>query len=137
MAAKPAAPAVDTMVNMAMPIASYPLIARQALFGNPVKSAGRLSPDGKWVSYLAPRDGVMNIWVAPADLTGLPNSAWRAINGAADLSLVATGAIVWPAWGSALSAIAGFPPRVSAPRLSVASAAARKAVNFMTGVLLY
>ena len=43
-----------------------PLIARQALFGNPVKSAGRLSPDGKWVSYLAPRDGVMNIWVAPA-----------------------------------------------------------------------
>ena len=68
MAAKPAAPApaVDTMVNMAMPIASYPLIARQALFGNPVKSAGRVSPDGKWVSYLAPRDGVMNIWVAPA-----------------------------------------------------------------------
>ena len=63
MAAKPAAPAraVDTMVNMAMPIASYPLIARQALFGNPVKSAGRLSPDGKWVSYLAPRDGVMNV----------------------------------------------------------------------------
>ena len=46
--------------------ASAPLIARQALFGNPTRSAGRLSPDGKWVSYLAPRDGVMNIWVAPA-----------------------------------------------------------------------
>ena len=57
---------VDTMVNMTMPLASYPLIARQDLFGNPVKSSGRLSPDGKYVSYLAPRDGVMNIWVASA-----------------------------------------------------------------------
>jgi dipeptidyl aminopeptidase/acylaminoacyl peptidase len=57
---------VDTMVNMTMPLASYQLIARQDLFGNPVKSSGRLSPDGKYVSYLAPRDGVMNIWVAPA-----------------------------------------------------------------------
>ena len=46
--------------------AAAPLIARQALFGNPTKSGGRLSPDGKWVSYLAPRDGVLNIWVAPA-----------------------------------------------------------------------
>lgn len=52
--------------HMAKDKAAAPLIARQALFGNPVKSAGRLSPDGKWVSYLAPRDGVMNIWVAPA-----------------------------------------------------------------------
>ena len=51
---------------MASDHAAAPLIARQALFGNPTKSAGRLSPDGKWVSYLAPRDGVMNIWVAPA-----------------------------------------------------------------------
>ena len=46
--------------------AAAPLITRQALFGNPTKSGGRLSPDGKWVSYLAPRDGVLNIWVAPA-----------------------------------------------------------------------
>jgi dipeptidyl aminopeptidase/acylaminoacyl peptidase len=26
----------------------------------------RLSPDGKWLSWLAPREGVMNVWVAPA-----------------------------------------------------------------------
>jgi dipeptidyl aminopeptidase/acylaminoacyl peptidase len=42
-----------------------PLIERQKLFGNPTKAQGRLSPDGKWLSYTAPRDGVMNIWVAP------------------------------------------------------------------------
>ena len=42
-----------------------PLIERAKLFGNPVKSTGRISPDGKWLSWTAPRDGVMNIWVAP------------------------------------------------------------------------
>jgi hypothetical protein len=43
------------------------LIPRKVLFGNPVKSAAHISPDGKWISWLAPRDGVMNIFVAPAD----------------------------------------------------------------------
>ena len=42
-----------------------PLIERTKLFGNPSRAAGRVSPDGKWLSWLAPRDGVMNIWVAP------------------------------------------------------------------------
>jgi dipeptidyl aminopeptidase/acylaminoacyl peptidase len=45
--------------------APAPLIERTKLFGNPSRSAGRISPDGKWLSWLAPRDGVMNIWVAP------------------------------------------------------------------------
>lgn len=49
-----------------------PLISRSALFGNPTKAAGRLSPDGKYFSYLAPKDGVMNIWLATADK---PNDA--------------------------------------------------------------
>lgn len=44
-----------------------PIIPREALFGNPVRAAGQISPDGKWLSWLAPRDGVLNIWVAPAD----------------------------------------------------------------------
>jgi dipeptidyl aminopeptidase/acylaminoacyl peptidase len=43
-----------------------PLIARAKFFGNPTRAAGRLSPDGKWLSWLAPRDGVLNIYVAPA-----------------------------------------------------------------------
>jgi dipeptidyl aminopeptidase/acylaminoacyl peptidase len=44
-----------------------PLIERQKLFGNPTKAAGRLSPDGKWLAFIAPRDGVMNIFVAPVN----------------------------------------------------------------------
>src|SRR4051794_11721012 len=44
-----------------------PLIPRATLFGNPDKAAGRISPDGKWLSFLAPSDGVLNVWVAPAD----------------------------------------------------------------------
>ena len=41
------------------------LIARKDLFGNPSRSAAAISPDGQSVAFLAPRDGVMNIWVAP------------------------------------------------------------------------
>src|SRR5438270_4715286 len=43
------------------------LIPRATFFGNPTKTQGLVSPDGKWVSWIAPRDGVLNIWVAPAD----------------------------------------------------------------------
>jgi dipeptidyl aminopeptidase/acylaminoacyl peptidase len=43
-----------------------PLIPREKIFGNPTQTAGRLSPDGKWLSWIAPRDGVLNIYVAPA-----------------------------------------------------------------------
>ena len=43
-----------------------PLIAREKFFGNPTMTAGRLSPDGRWLSWIAPRDGVLNIYVAPA-----------------------------------------------------------------------
>ncbi|MBO9575004.1 MAG: S9 family peptidase [Sphingobium sp.] len=43
------------------------LVPRTAFFGNPVKAAGRLSPDGKWLSWMAPKDGVMNVWIAPLD----------------------------------------------------------------------
>ena len=46
--------------------ADVPLIPREKIFGNPTQVAGRLSPDGKWLSWIAPRDGVLNIFVAPA-----------------------------------------------------------------------
>ncbi len=50
----------------AQPLGNIPLIPREALFGNPDKVAGRISPDGQWLSWIAPRDGVLNIWLAPA-----------------------------------------------------------------------
>lgn len=43
-----------------------PLIPREVLFGNPEKAQPRLSPDGNRLAYLAPVDGVMNVWVGPA-----------------------------------------------------------------------
>jgi len=43
------------------------LIDRQLFFGNPDKTGVALSPDGKHISYLAPLDGVLNVYVAPAD----------------------------------------------------------------------
>ena len=52
------------------PVADVPLIERAKLFGNPTRAAARISPDGQWLTWVAPRDGVLNIWVAPlADLT--------------------------------------------------------------------
>ena len=38
-----------------------PLVERQDFFDNPTQTQGRISPDGKWVSWLAPVDGVMNV----------------------------------------------------------------------------
>ena len=46
--------------------AQVELIPRASIFGNPTKTQGQVSPDGKWISWIAPRDGVLNIWVAPA-----------------------------------------------------------------------
>ena len=48
------------------PVDEVPLIERAKLFGNPSKSGGKISPDGRWLSWIAPRDGVLNVWVAPA-----------------------------------------------------------------------
>ena len=43
------------------------LIPREILFGNPDKASARLSPDGSKLSFLAPRDGVLNVFVGPVD----------------------------------------------------------------------
>jgi hypothetical protein len=62
--------AATTALALAAPLLAQapavPLIERAKLFGNPSKTGGRISPDGKWLSWIAPRDGVLNIWVAPA-----------------------------------------------------------------------
>jgi dipeptidyl aminopeptidase/acylaminoacyl peptidase len=42
------------------------LIPRSVLFGNPERTSPRISPDGTRLAWIAPRDGVLNVWVAPA-----------------------------------------------------------------------
>jgi dipeptidyl aminopeptidase/acylaminoacyl peptidase len=44
---------------------SAQLIARELLLGNPARSAAAVSPDGTRIAFLAPNNGVMNVWVAP------------------------------------------------------------------------
>jgi len=44
-----------------------PLLARELLFGNPERIAGAVSPDGRWLGYIGPRDGVLNVYVAASD----------------------------------------------------------------------
>jgi len=46
------------------------LIPRRLLFADPAKSAVRISPDGRRIAYLAPLDGVLNLWVASLDDVG-------------------------------------------------------------------
>ena len=58
--------------SFAADVAQVPLIERTKLFGNPVKANGRISPDGQWLSWTAPVDGVLNLWVAPV---GQPDAA--------------------------------------------------------------
>lgn len=64
---------------------SVPLLSRQLLFGNPERMGGAISPDGRWLGFIAPRDGVLNVWVAPADRPGearpITNDRLRGIRG--------------------------------------------------------
>ena len=46
---------------------SAPLIPREILFGNPDKTSPQISPDGKHLAYLAPANGVLNVWVGELD----------------------------------------------------------------------
>jgi dipeptidyl aminopeptidase/acylaminoacyl peptidase len=44
-----------------------PLIPRKTFFENAKALDPRLSPDGRWIAWIAAYDGVMNVWVAPRD----------------------------------------------------------------------
>ncbi|WP_058833686.1 S9 family peptidase [Luteimonas abyssi] len=57
-AAGPAAPASLDDVE---------LLSREDLFGNPERANVRISPDGRYLSWIAPVAGVLNVWIAPAD----------------------------------------------------------------------
>ena len=55
---------------------SVPLIPREVLFGNPEKVQPRMSPDGTRLAYIAPADGVLNVWVGKV---GAPESEFRPV----------------------------------------------------------
>ena len=48
------------------------MIGRDLIFGNPERASVQISPDGEYMSYLAPHNGVLNVFVAPI---GQPDQA--------------------------------------------------------------
>ena len=50
-----------------MNYSDLPLISRKMLFSNPDRASVTISPDGSHLMWLAPLDGVLNIWIAPRD----------------------------------------------------------------------
>jgi dipeptidyl aminopeptidase/acylaminoacyl peptidase len=51
----PAEPSIDAV----------PLVPRSVLFGNPERMSPRISPDGTRTAWIAPDEGVLNVWVTP------------------------------------------------------------------------
>jgi dipeptidyl aminopeptidase/acylaminoacyl peptidase len=51
--------------QQAGPAGLPPLIPRATLFGNPDRVSVQLSPDGRWLGWLSPSNGVLNVFVAP------------------------------------------------------------------------
>jgi len=65
-----------------------PLIPRDVLFGNPERASPQISPDGTMLGYLAPDQGVLNVWVRTLGKTddrvitndrkrGIRNFSWQ------------------------------------------------------------
>jgi dipeptidyl aminopeptidase/acylaminoacyl peptidase len=53
-----------------MSMQEAPLLPRKLFFGNPDRTNAQLSPNGAKLSFMAPVDGVLNVWVGPADDPG-------------------------------------------------------------------
>jgi dipeptidyl aminopeptidase/acylaminoacyl peptidase len=60
-------PAAPAGASRPAPRADTSLLPRKLLFGNPDRIAASLSPNGNQLAFLAPDDGVLNVWVGPAD----------------------------------------------------------------------
>src|SRR6266581_3283798 len=59
---------VATLFPLALPVHAEEqdrLIPRKDIFGNPTRTLPAISPDGRNIAYIAPRDGVLNVFVAP------------------------------------------------------------------------
>lgn len=53
------------LAGFAAPASATELLARRDIYGNPTRANPAISPDGSAIAFLAPREGVMNVWIAP------------------------------------------------------------------------
>src|SRR6516165_6590888 len=62
------------------------LIPRDVLFGNPERVSPRISPDGRRLGWLAPVEGVLNVWVAGLPAEPGPGASAEVIHDAAPVT---------------------------------------------------
>jgi dipeptidyl aminopeptidase/acylaminoacyl peptidase len=55
------------------------LIPRRVLFGNPERISPRISPDASTLAWIAPHEGVLNVWTAPVGPDGVDWAAARVV----------------------------------------------------------
>jgi hypothetical protein len=55
------------------------LIPGTVLFGNPERVNPHISPDGTRLAWIAPNEGVLNVWVAPVGASGVDWAAARVV----------------------------------------------------------
>ena len=60
------------------------LIPRRVLFGNPERVSPRISPNGSSLAWIAPHDGVLNVWTAPVGAGGVDWDAAQVVTGDTD-----------------------------------------------------
>jgi len=60
------------------------LIPRKVLFGNPERVSPHISPDGTRLAWIAPHEGVLNVWVAPIGTSGVDWDAATVVTDDAD-----------------------------------------------------
>ncbi len=61
---------LTTMIGCQTPapkVPQPPIIDRELFFDNPEIAGGQLSPDGKFISFIKPYKGTMNVWVKKLD----------------------------------------------------------------------
>jgi dipeptidyl aminopeptidase/acylaminoacyl peptidase len=63
------------------------LVPRRLLFADPRKCVVRISPDGRRIAWLAPLDGVLNLFVAPRDDVGNARALTRVTDRSLGLAL--------------------------------------------------
>lgn len=56
--------AMVAVVTAVLPSMANELIPRHIIFGNPERANPQISPDGSKIAFLAPWNGVMNVWVS-------------------------------------------------------------------------
>lgn len=69
-------------LSVAAAAAGADLIEREVFFGNPDRATVRISPDGSHIGFLAPHNGVLNVWVqqiGQADARAVTNATDRPV----------------------------------------------------------